>query len=86
MIELKIKEYLRESGITQQELARSLGITPSALSKRISGNAISLEQLGEIADALRTSVFMLIEENGQGRGEVACPKCGYPVSITIVAK
>lgn len=86
MIEPRIKEYLKEAGITQSELAERLGITSSALSKRISNNTISLQQLGKIADALHTSAFLLINENGQGRGEVSCPKCGYPVSVTIVAK
>lgn len=86
MIELRIKEYLKESGITQQELAKRLGITPSALSKRIADNSINLGQLGEIADALHTSAFLLIEENGRGGGEVSCPQCGSPVRVTIIAK
>lgn len=85
MIELKVKEYLKEANITQTELADRLGITPSALSKRLTAS-LTLHQLGEIADALHTSAFLLIEENGQGRAEVACPKCGYPVKVTLVAK
>lgn len=85
MIELKVKEYLKEANITQTELADRLGITPSALSKRLT-SSLTLHQLGEIADALHTSAFLLIEENGQGRAEVACPKCGYPVKVTLVAK
>lgn len=86
MVEPRIKEYLKETGITQSELAERLGITSSALSKRISSDSISLHQIGEIADALQTSAFLLIKENGQGRGEVQCPKCGYPVCVTLVAK
>lgn len=86
MVEPRVKEYLKEAGITQSELSERIGITPSALSKRISSGAISLHQLGEIADALHTSVFQLINENGQGRTEVLCPKCGYPVSVTLIAK
>ena len=86
MIEPRIKEYLKETDITQSELAERLGITSSALNKRISSNAISLQQVGEIADALHTSAFMLISENGESRTQVLCPQCGSPVSVTIVAK
>lgn len=86
MVELRVKEYLKEANITQTELAERLGITPSALNKRISGTTITLHQLGEIADVLHTSVSLLMEENGQGTGEVSCPQCGYPVKVTIVAK
>jgi transcriptional regulator with XRE-family HTH domain len=85
MIELRVKEYLKEANITQTELAERLGITPSALSKRLT-SSLTLQQLGEIADALHTSAFLLIEENGQGRGEVNCPQCGYLVKVTLVAK
>ena len=86
MVEPRIKEYLKETGITQSELAEKLGITPSALSKRISSNSISLQQLGEIADILHTSAYMLIEEDGLGRGEVSCPKCGRSMEITLITK
>ena len=86
MVEPRIKEYLKETGITQSELAEKLGITPSALSKRISSNSISLQQLGEIADILHTSAYMLIEEDGLGRGEVSCPKCGHSMEITLITK
>jgi transcriptional regulator with XRE-family HTH domain len=86
MIEPRIKEYLKETGITQSELAERLGITSSALNKRISSSTISLQQIGEIADALHTSAFMLIRENGESRTQVLCPQCGSPVSVTIVAK
>lgn len=85
MIELRVKEYLKEANITQTELAERLGITPSALSKRLT-SSLTLQQLGEIADALHTSAFLLMEENGQGRGEVNCPQCGYPVKVTLIAK
>ena len=79
-------KHLREMrNMTQTELAERLGITPSALSKRLT-SSLTLQQLGEIADALHTSAFLLIEENGQGRGEVNCPQCGYPVKVTLVAK
>ena len=54
MIELRVKEYLKEANITQTELAERLGITPSALSKRLT-NSLTLQQLGEIADASITS-------------------------------
>ena len=85
MVELRVKEYLKEANITQTELAEHLGITPSALSKRLT-SSLTLQQLGEIADALHTSDFLLIEENGQGRCEVNCPQCGYPVKVTLIAK
>lgn len=70
---LKIKELCKSKGISMAELAKKIGVTPSALSQNISGNP-NLDRLKEIADALNvpiqdlfgnTGLYGLIQYNGQ---------------------
>lgn len=59
---LRIKEILKEKGITQTELAGTLGISQVGLNKLINGNP-SLSSLERIATALNVSVKELFDDN-----------------------
>lgn len=52
---LRIKEVLRDKNITQEELAKMIGVTRSSFIKTINGNP-TLDTLKKIADALGVTV------------------------------
>jgi transcriptional regulator with XRE-family HTH domain len=52
---LRIKEILRKKNITQEELAKMIGVTRSSFIKTIAGNP-TLDTLKKIADALDVTV------------------------------
>lgn len=51
-IEKMIKVALSYAGISQAELARRIGTTPSNLNQKIKRNTLTKEELERIADAL----------------------------------
>lgn len=51
-IEQKIKMALAYSGISQAELARKIGTTPSNLNQKVKRNTLTNEELEQIAAAL----------------------------------
>lgn len=51
-IEQKIKMALAHAGISQSELARRIGTTPSNLNQKIKRDTLSLEDMQTIAAAL----------------------------------
>lgn len=58
-----VKEFLKENGIQQKDLAAKLGMTPSSFCKRISkAEECDLDFLGKVAGALGISVLSLIED------------------------
>jgi len=75
---LKIKELCKEKGISMGELAKMIGVTPSALSQNISGNP-NLDRLMEIANALNVPITDLFERPKQNI--ITCPKCGTALEI-----
>lgn len=77
---MRVKELLREKGMTAKELAGILGMTETGLSIAISdkGNP-PLKRLEEIAAALGVSVPELFAP--QPTNTIACPHCGKPIKI-----
>lgn len=51
-IEQKIKMALSYAGVSQAELARRLGTTPSNLNQKVKRNTLTKEELESIASAL----------------------------------
>lgn len=51
-IEQKIKMALSYSGVSQAELARRIGTTPSNLNQKVKRNTLTKEELEQIAVAL----------------------------------
>lgn len=83
MIRIVIKEYLREQGITQTLLAERLGVTQSALSKRLSDDRLTIRELSEIAEVLGVSYTALIRGENEVKGSITCPECGKTIRITL---
>ena len=65
--------------MTQEDLARRLGIRPSSLSQAIGRNRLSAEYLERIADALKVSVGELFEHEPT----IVCPHCGRLIRLEV---
>ena len=79
---MRVKEILKERGITAKELAAKIGMTETGLSIAISdkGNP-PLRRLEEIAAALGVSVPELFAP--QPTNTITCPHCGKPIKIKL---
>ena len=77
---MRVKELLKEKGMTAKELAGILGMTETGLSIAISdkGNP-PLKRLEEIATALGVTVPELFAP--QPTNTITCPHCGKPIRI-----
>ena len=76
---MRVKEILKERGITAKELAATIGMTETGLSIAISekGNP-PLKRLQEIAAALDVSAELFAP---QPTNTITCPKCGTVLEI-----
>lgn len=77
---MRVKELLKEKGMTAKELAAKLGMTETGLGIAISekGNP-PLRRLQEIADALGVPFTDLFEQPKQN--VITCPKCGTRLEV-----
>lgn len=69
----RVKNLLRQKGMTAKGLAEKMGISEAALSLSLSGNP-TLSRLQEIADALGVEIGELFTPIY--KEEMRCPKCG----------
>lgn len=77
---VNVKRICKQKGISQAELAERLGISPSALNQRISGNP-TLDKIEETAKALGVPISDLFIRPDEEAGFV-CPNCGTRLKIT----
>ena len=75
---LRIKEILKEKGMTQKDLASLMGVAEMSVSKSING-APTLTTLEKIAAALGVEVAELFAPS---RNEIRCPRCGAVLEIS----
>jgi len=65
----KIKKLMRQRGITQEQLASALKITPSSVYRKLSGEQeFKANQVGILSEVLKVSVAVLYglhEEKGK---------------------
>lgn len=79
---LRIKEVIKDKGLSVQELAEKMGISRVGLSQHINGNP-SVEVLDRIASALDVPVTELFEQPKSDTANLACPHCGKRIEIGI---
>jgi len=91
---MRIREIIKEKGVTTEELANQLGISQSALNQSISGNP-SVKVLTKISTALQVPLwqFFASPEEVQGTRTLAtgnqsaiCPHCGSSIEFEINIK
>lgn len=85
---MRIKEILKEKGITLSQLADTMGVSRQALSRQVAGKLL-VEKAEEIANALNVPMWQLFassEEVQKENNNIVCPHCGNPIKVTITKK
>ena len=72
-MQLRVKEILKERGLSQKDLAGKMGVAEISLSRSINGNP-SMDTLIKIAEALEVEMGELF--SAKSKDEIICPKCG----------
>ena len=76
---MRVKELLKERGMTAKELAARLGMTETGLSIAIGDNGNPpLKRLQEIAYILNVEVSELFTPKSN---TITCPYCGKPIKV-----
>ena len=78
---LRIKEIIKEKGLTVQAVADIMKINRVTLTNHINGNP-SVKILQKIADALQVDIVELFEQ--PQNNDFTCPNCG--TKLTVVKK
>ena len=78
-MDLRIKEVIKEKGMTITELADKMGINRVNLSNMVNGNP-TVETLNKIAGALEVPVTELFEQPKSGTASLTCPHCGKNIN------
>ena len=77
---MRVKELLKQKGMTAKELAAKLGISEGALSQSIKDGANpNLQTISKIASALDVPVSELFDSPKEG--VITCPHCGKSITI-----
>jgi len=82
-MDLRIKEVIKERGMTITELADKMGINRVNLSNMVNGNP-TVETLNKIADAIGCPVTELFEQPNKNGTSLTCPHCGKEINIKII--
>lgn len=73
---MRIREVIKEKGMTTQEVADQMQISLSALNQSISGNP-SIKVLRRIAEVLGCQLGeFFTDELKEDKNTITCPKCG----------
>lgn len=77
-MDYRIKEILKERGLTMEQLAGMLDITRITLTRNINGNP-TVDTLKKIADALQVPFTDLFEQPKQNI--ITCPHCNGKIRV-----
>ena len=87
MVELRVKEILKERKMSVKSLAEGLGKTPQYMSNVINGDkgvsVNSLEEIAKFLDVPISSLFADYKANREQPCQLKCPHCGSELRITI---
>lgn len=83
MAVLRIKEILREKGMTQRWLAEMVGLSHVTLNNIISKGQTSIETLEKIALVLNVQIGDLFAETKLKYNGHKCPFCGEKIEVQL---
>ena len=72
---MRIREVIKEKGMTTQEVADQMQISLSALNQSISGNP-SIKVLRRIAEVVGCQLGEFFSDEMEDKSIIRCPKCG----------
>lgn len=82
----RIKDILKEQGITINELAEKMRLNRVTLSTQINGTA-NIASYEKIATALNVPLWQLFassqEVQGAVKNTITCPHCGKPIELEV---
>lgn len=86
-----IARLIREKGLTQDDVAKQIGVTRQAVQQWASGKTLRQENLSKLAEILDTSIDQLLAEDGVSvvpyRAPVDdIPEEGWCVSPSMLSK
>lgn len=81
-MDIRLKELCKQKGITQKELANTLGVTEITLTRVNSGNC-SLTLLERIATALNVPIQELFNPTTENKITLICPHCKGVVNVSL---
>lgn len=85
---MRIKEVLKEKGITQQELSERLGVSYQSIKQTLNAPSITTATLEKIAIALDVPMWQLfasadeVQEKKEGT-VITCPHCGKSIKLKV---
>ena len=85
---MRIKEVLKEKGITQQELADMIGVSYQSIKQTLNAPSVTTATLEKIATALNVPMWQLFvsPEEVQPKKDsvsISCPHCGKNINIKV---
>ena len=81
----RIKDILKDKGMTVQELFDKMNVSKQALSKQIQGKML-IETVQRIADSLEISIWQIFaspEDIKSDSNTLVCHHCGKPINIEL---
>lgn len=86
---MRIKDVLKEKGLKQQDLAKKMGISLSAVKQMLGADSLTTSTLERIAAAIDVPVWQFFISPDDlakqtGGNTICCPHCGKPLKIVGV--
>ena len=85
---MRIKELLKEKGLTQQELDDMVGVSYQSMKQTLNASSVTTSTLEKIATALNVPMWQLFAspEEVQPKKDslsLTCPHCGKDINIKV---
>ncbi|MEQ3366243.1 helix-turn-helix domain-containing protein [Parabacteroides distasonis] len=86
---MRIKEILKERGITQQDLADMLGVSHQSIKQTLNASSVTTSTLEKIASALEVPMWELFASPNDIHPQaktIICPHCQKPIPVEVDIK